>query len=114
MYDDFQSEIFHMQSELCKAMSDPKRLRIINELRNGEKTVTELTAVLGLKQSNASQHLGILRRAGVIAFRREGKTSFYRLANPRIIDACDIVHQLIADQLRNSRSLARAIERLEN
>jgi ArsR family transcriptional regulator, virulence genes transcriptional regulator len=112
MQEDSQTEIYRLQAELCKALSEPKRLRIIRELRGSERTVTELMALLGLKQSNTSQHLAVLRRVGVISFRREGNTVFYRLANPRIAEACDLVHQVIAEQLQNSRSLSKAMERL--
>ena len=112
MQEDSHTEIYRLQAELCKALSDPKRLRIIRELRGGERTVTELMASLGLKQSNTSQHLAVLRRIGVISFRREGNTVFYLLANPRIAEACDLVHQVIAEQLQNSRSLSKAMERL--
>jgi DNA-binding transcriptional ArsR family regulator len=111
MHEDSQAEIFRLQAELCKALSDPNRLRIISELRNSERTVTELIDALGLKQSNTSQHLGVLRRIGVITYRREGNTVLYRLANPVIAEACDLVHRVIAEQLHNSRSLSKAIER---
>jgi ArsR family transcriptional regulator, virulence genes transcriptional regulator len=112
MQEDSQVEIFRLQAELCKALSDPKRLRIIRELRYAERTVTELMDILGLKQSNTSQHLGVLRRIGVISSRREGNTIFYRLANPRIAEACDLVHQVIAEHLQNSQSLFKAMEHL--
>lgn len=109
---DNQFEIFRLQAELCKALSDPKRLRIIRELRNGERTVSELVDILGLKQSNTSQHLGVLRRIGLLTFRKSGNTVYYRLANPKIGEACDIVHQVIADQLLNSHNLSQVIDDL--
>jgi ArsR family transcriptional regulator, virulence genes transcriptional regulator len=104
-------EIFQLQAELCKALSDPKRLRIIRELRSGERTVSQLVDILGLKQSNTSQHLGVLRRIGLITFRKTGSTVYYRLTNPKIGEACDMVHQVISDQLQNSRHLAQAINK---
>ena len=107
MKQDIQIEVLKLQAELCKALSDSKRLHIIMELRGGERTVNELTHKLGLKQSNTSQHLSILRRAKVVSFRKDGSTAYYRLANPKIAEACDLVHEVIAEQLQNKRLLSR-------
>ena len=98
------TEVLGLQAEFCKSLSDIKRLRIIQELRGGERSVGELTARLGLKQSNTSQHLSVLRRVGVVSPRKEGSTTYYRLVNPKIAEACDLVHQVITEQI-NSRKL---------
>lgn len=105
-----RNEVLRLQAELCKSLSDPKRLRIIQELRGGEKAVSELAGILGLKQSNTSQHLAVLRRIGVIAPRKEGNTVYYRLADAKIAEACDLVHEVIADQLRRSERLSSLIQ----
>ena len=99
-------EVLRLQAELCKSLSDPKRLRIIQELRGGEKAVNELAGILELKQSNTSQHLAVLRRIGVITPRKDGNTVYYRLADTKIAEACDLVHDVIADQLRRSEKLS--------
>ncbi|MFC1913855.1 ArsR/SmtB family transcription factor [Chloroflexota bacterium] len=101
-----RNEVLRLQAELCKSLSDPKRLQIIQELRGGEKAVSELGGILGLKQSNTSQHLAVLRRIGVIAPRKEGNTVYYRLADAKIAEACDLVHEVIAGQLRRSQKLS--------
>ena len=59
--DDTRVEVFELQAELCKSLSDSKRLRIIHELRDGSRSVSDLAETLGLKQSNTSQHLAVLR-----------------------------------------------------
>jgi ArsR family transcriptional regulator, virulence genes transcriptional regulator len=109
MKDAVQMEVFKLQAELCKALSYPKRLHVIKELREGERTVNELTALLGLKQSNTSQHLAVLRRVGVVTTRKDGSTVYYRLADPKIAEACDLVHQVITEQLKGQRLLSRSI-----
>ena len=109
MINDSRVEIFKLQAECCKSLADFKRLMIIHELRGGEKSVGELAEVLGLKQSNASQHLAVLRNAGIIVPRREGSTVYYSLVNPRIGDACDMVRSVIADQLQRRQNLAGVI-----
>ena len=108
MSDDSESkiEVFQRQAELCKSLSDVKRLRIIHELRNGPKSVGELAEVLKLKQSNASQHLAVLRKAGIIIPRREQSTVYYSLVSPKIAEACDLVREVIADQVRRDQSLS--------
>jgi DNA-binding transcriptional ArsR family regulator len=110
MADDIsRNEVLVMQAELCKSLSNPKRLQLIRELRSGEKTVGELAGLLRLKQSNTSQHLAVLRRIGVISPRKEGNAVYYRLADDKIAEACDLVHEVIADQLRRSRRLSSLI-----
>ncbi len=109
MNDDPRAEVFQLQAEFCKSLADPKRLMIIHELRDGEKSVGELAERLGLKQSNTSQHLAVLRKAGVIAPRREGNTILYSLTDPMIGQACDIVRDFIAGQLRSKQTLAGVI-----
>jgi ArsR family transcriptional regulator len=99
-----------LQAELCKALSDPKRLQIIQELRGGERAVSELVGLLGLKQSNTSQHLAVLRRLGVVLPRKEGNIVYYRLADAKIAEACDLVHEVIAGQLRRGQRLSSLIE----
>jgi DNA-binding transcriptional ArsR family regulator len=107
--DAIRSEVLRLQAELCKSLSEPKRLQIIQELRGGEKAVSELSGILGLKQSNTSQHLAILRRAGVITPRKEGHTVYYSLTDAKIAEACDLVHELIGEQLQRNQRLSSLI-----
>ena len=108
--DSNQNEVLKLQAELCKSLADPKRLQIVQELRDGEKSVTELAGILGLKQSNTSQHLAIFRRIGIVTSRKDGNAVYYRLSNASIAQACDMVHEIIADQLRQSIKLSSLIQ----
>lgn len=110
--DAIKMDVLKLQAELCKALSDFKRLHIIQELRGRELTVSELAVILGLKQSNTSQHLALLRRIGVISPRKEGSTVYYSLVNPKIAEACDLVHEVIAEQLQSKQLLARHMQHL--
>jgi ArsR family transcriptional regulator len=104
---DLMDEQFALHAELCKILTDPKRLHLINELRDEERSVGELAAKLGMSLPNASQHLALLRRAGLVSTRREATTVFYRLSEPRIAEACDIVHAIVTDRVlpvRGARS----------
>ena len=89
---------FRLHAELCKVLTDPKRLLLIDALRDAERCVGELAQQIGMSLPNASQHLSVLRHAGLVEARREGTTVHYRLVEPRIADACDIVHRIVADR----------------
>ena len=103
------TEIFRRQAELCKSLADPKRLMILNGLKDGPKSVSELAEIAGLKQSNASQHIGVLRRAGVIRPQRDGNTVYYSLVTPKIATACDMVRQVIAEEIQRNEALGKII-----
>jgi DNA-binding transcriptional ArsR family regulator len=105
-------EIFQLQAELCKSLGDAKRLMIIHELRSGEKSVSELSEAVGVNQSNMSQHLAVLRKVGLLNCRRQGSTVYYSLANARITDACDMVRQVLMEQIEGSRELASRISQM--
>lgn len=98
-------EVFRLQAELCKSLADPKRLMIIHHLRDGPKSVGELAEILGLKQSNTSQHLGVLRKVGVVSSERHGNTVHYSLAIPGVATACDMVRDAVAERLERERTL---------
>jgi ArsR family transcriptional regulator len=99
-------EVFRLQAEICKTLADVKRLLIIHELRNGEKSVGQIVSELGVPQANVSQHLAILRERGIVSTRREGTSIYYSLTNPKIGQACDLVQEVLADQLDRNQALA--------
>jgi len=102
-------ELFRLKAELCKTFADPKRLMIINELREGERSVGDLVAKLASPQAAVSRHLAVLRHRGIVVTRRKGASVYYRLANPRIVEACDIVHSILMDHLAQNRDLAERL-----
>jgi DNA-binding transcriptional ArsR family regulator len=109
MIDESQMEVFRLQAEICKTLADVKRLMIIHEIRDGEKSVGQLVSELGVPQANVSQHLAILRERGIVSTRREGTSIYYSLANPKIGQACDMVQEVLADQLARNQVLARSL-----
>mgnify|MGYP003881051595 CR=1 FL=1 len=88
-----------MQAEICKALANPIRIEVLNLLKSGEKTVTELSNLLGVDQANLSQHLAILRSKRIVEARRVGNSVYYSVANPRIIEACNLLRQILQEQL---------------
>jgi ArsR family transcriptional regulator len=79
---------------VARALSDPKRLCVLETLAGGERSVGELSRDVGCQVPNMSQHLAVLRSAGLVAARREGQTVFYRLADPRVLDAYRLMHEI--------------------
>jgi ArsR family transcriptional regulator, virulence genes transcriptional regulator len=109
MTEKYNLELYRLKAELSKTFSDPKRLIIITELRDGEKTVNELVEGTGIAQAVLSRQLGILRSRGIVKPRRAGTNVFYSIADMRICEACDIVHQVLMDHLENNRELADSL-----
>lgn len=89
-------ERFRAAADICRALTDPKRLALLHELRDGERSAGALATDLGCTLANASQHLAVLRHAGLVTSRRDGTSIHYRLAVPEILDACDTVTRLAA------------------
>ena len=110
MTEDVSEEIFAMHAEVCKTLADPKRLRIINVLRDGEMAVGEMARRLGLRQANLSQHLMLLRERGVVTTRRQGLNIYYSLSSPKIVQACDLMREVLAEHLARSAQLSQDLQ----
>ena len=82
-------------ASIARAMADPKRLCVLEQLAAGERSVSDLSRDVGCQVPNMSQHLGVLRTAGLVASRREGTTVFYRLVDNRVLDAYRLL-QMVA------------------
>lgn len=90
-------EIFEIHAEFCKTLANPKRLIIIRALENTERTVGEFSEILNLPIANISQHLKALRDHDIVTTRKEGQKVYYSLTDPRLVDACDLIRQIIVD-----------------
>jgi DNA-binding transcriptional ArsR family regulator len=82
-----------------QALSEPLRLKILNELRSGPHNVNELTMRLACSQANVSKHLGVLARLGFVARDAQGTAAYYRIADPAVYELCDLVCGRIALRL---------------
>lgn len=92
-------QIFQIHADICHALTHPIRLEIIDQLRDGEKSVTQLAEELQAPQGTVSRHLGVMRAKGVVVPRREGPSIYYRLGSPRIIAAYDEMHWFAMEHL---------------
>jgi DNA-binding transcriptional ArsR family regulator len=103
-----KEEFYQLHAHLCKALAHPTRLLIIDELRDGPRSVSELVERIGLRQSNLSQHLGILRDQRLVIARRDGQTVFYSLRDARVTQAFDLLRQVLRSVLQEGERLAVA------
>jgi DNA-binding transcriptional ArsR family regulator len=97
--------LFELQSEVCKTLASAKRLEIINALKDGEKTVGELVDILGVPKANVSQHLAVMRHKGILKSRRDGVNIYYRIANPKVVQACVLMREVLTEQMKERSKL---------
>ena len=106
-------EFYNMHADICKTISNPNRQAIIDNLREKEMSVTEIINRTGLSQANLSQHLGILRRNGIVETRREGAHIYYRISSAKVVKACQLMREVLLERLNMSRELARLVEEID-
>lgn len=88
-------EISAMQVDVLRALANPRRLQILHRLADGPVEVGALAAELGISQPNASQHLSVMRTAGVVEAERIGREVRYRVSDPDVIVACGLMRAVL-------------------
>jgi DNA-binding transcriptional ArsR family regulator len=94
-----------LTADFLKSLSHPVRVRILRLLAPGERCVCELIAAIDIEQSNLSQHLGVLKKQGIIDSRKEGTKVFYRILHHSALEVIKAVEKTIGEQLSESRNL---------
>ncbi len=100
-----EDRIYAYHAEMCQVFSHPKRLEVINVLREGEMNVTELSQKLGLTVGNLSQHLSMMKERHILLSRKEGNMVYYRIANLRLLEAFDLLREIMFEQIRKDAAL---------
>ena len=100
-----EGQIYQYHAEMCQVFSHPKRLEVINVLRDGEMTVTELAQKLGLTIGNLSQPLSMMKERHILLSRKEGNMVYYRLANPKLIHCFAMMREMLFEQIRQDAAL---------
>lgn len=98
-------KLARLEADLFRALGHPTRLRILQMLRGGERCVCEILEALQLEQSNVSQHLAVLRQAGLVTSRRDGLRVMYSLGNPRLTRLLDAGRETVQHSLRELASM---------
>lgn len=98
--------VYEIHAEVCKVLAHPVRLQLLDSLRGGPRSPSELAKLIGVSGANLSQHLSVMRHKGLIRRRREGRTVTYTVTDARLFDACSTLRCLIREQLRAGAELA--------
>jgi DNA-binding transcriptional ArsR family regulator len=90
-----EQEIIELHGGICSALADPKRIMILYTLADGPRNVTELSEELGLPQPTTSRHLKVLRERDMVNTERSGSSVIYTLADPKLIQALDLLRDVL-------------------
>jgi DNA-binding transcriptional ArsR family regulator len=107
MTDELDPTILEMHARVCKTMAHPLRLALLNALRDGERSVSDLAEAIGAPQPLASQHLAVLRNQGLLHNRRNGSEIYYSIAYPKMVQACDLLREVLFEHLHAQEELSR-------
>ena len=106
-----EHKLYELHATMCRVFTSPKRLEILNRLRDKELSVGQLAKIAKIRQANISQHLSILREKGIVKTRRDGVTVYYSLANPKILKAFDIIREMLLEKLAEGGRLMEQVNR---
>lgn len=103
--------IFKLQADICKIFANEKRLEIINLIKDKEMSNRDIMHETGLSKVSMTQHMNVLKSKGVIESRREGQQLFYSIANPKIIQACTLMREVLVEQhVERERVVSRLVK----
>ena len=100
---------YELKAQLISVLANGKRLQIVELLGRSERTVSELAAELEIAQATTSQHLAVMRKSGVVETRKDGNFVYYRLADPKIAEACEVMSRAIVDLLVSQQEKLRPV-----
>ena len=105
-----RAEVNHLHAQVCAGLADPNRILILYSLYEKSCSVNELAEALDLTQPTTSRHLQILRERNLVSAQRDGQQVFYSLNDHRIIDALNLLRDVLADILRQQLALVDSVE----
>ncbi len=108
-----QAEVCSRHAEMCKVFTHPIRLQTLDILREQEMSVSDLAERLGVAIGNLSQHLNMMKQRRVLVSRKDGNNVYYRLANPKMLKAFDLMREILLEQMQRESILVRHMERAQ-
>ena len=100
-----ETQLYTYHAEMCKVFSHPKRLELINILREKEMSAGEIGGRLNITPANLSQHLTMMKERRILVSRKEGNLVYYRISNPRLLEAFDMLREILFEQIRQDAAL---------
>ena len=105
-----QRSIFEIQADLCRSMSSTIRIEIVHVLRDGPQRVSEIARITGHPQATISRHLGVLRNGGVVIAHRHAQDIVYQIANPKIVNICDLMREVLVEEAARRSKLVEGLQ----
>jgi len=105
-----QDSLRNFKAEFFKALSHPARIKVLELLRAGELSVTDLQDRLGIESSSVFQQLSVLRHKNIVESRKAGTTVYYRVHDPEILELLDVARRIFNNQLQDTRSTLGQLE----
>ncbi len=102
--------IHQVKAEFFKTLGHPARIRVLEVLRDGERSVGQLVPEVGIEASHLSQQLAVLRRANLVQTRKEGSSVFYSVGNPDVFTLLEVAKAILTSSLSESRALLAELE----
>src|SRR3989338_733160 len=99
--------LYELHADMCKVFSHPIRIRILNLLRKGATSVAGTAQALKIPLGTVSPHLLMMKQRRILVSRREGTQIFYRIANPKILDAFDLIQMVLCERMEDEAAMAR-------
>lgn len=100
-----QKEIYKLHAEVCKALSHPLRIEVVDVLQEGELCFSDILAVTGGLKSNLSQHLSVMVKQGILRMRKEGICNYYKLSSVKVAKACDLMREVLTENLKKQKTI---------
>ncbi len=104
--------IYQVKADFFKTLAHPARIRVLELLRDGERSVGELIPDVGLEASHLSQQLAVLRRANVVQTRKHGSTVLYSVTDDRIFELLEVAKSILTSSLTETRDLLAELQTL--
>jgi ArsR family transcriptional regulator len=102
--------IYQLKAQFFKTLGHPARIRVLEVLREGERSVSALVPEVGLEASHLSQQLAVLRRANLVQTRKVGTSVVYSVSNPMVFELLDVARKILTSSLVNTRALLEELE----
>lgn len=105
--------IYRVKADFFKTLGHPARIRVLELLRDGERSVSELMAEVGLEASHLSQQLAVLRRSNVVQARKSGSSVLYSVADPRVFQLLELAKDILTTSLSETQELLAELASME-
>ncbi len=102
--------LYHLHAEVCKTLSHAKRLEILNLLGNKEMSAGEIVSKMKVAKANVSQHLAVMRKAGILDSRRDGVNIYSRISSLKVIQACNLMREVLMEHHSKEDKVLRGLK----